>query len=1060
MGRISGMISTSGLWSKLNLFSKLYPQRTPLASLTHWALPGGSGAWENYTFQQIISQTFTPANVGDSFGPTWTTHWFRIHVEVPDSWAGKEVHIRWASGSEAAIYDTQGNMLQGLSPSFREEFILSRSWDITTGPLDYYVEMACNDMFGAGDGDQIAPTRNDKYFQLSRAEIGVFDRLIYKVHTDLDMLYGIAEQMPNDIRGYQAMFCANEMVTLIQRDNNLEKASEIADAFFAEGNGQKQFTLVSMGHCHIDTAWLWPYEETKRKVARSWISQIGLMREYPDYVFTASSAQQFEWLKEDYPDVYQQVKQYVAQGRFVPVGATWLEMDGNIPNGESFIRQFFYGQRFFQQEFNYLCKEFWLPDTFGYSAQIPQILNHMGIQRFLTQKMSWNLVNKFPTHNFWWEGIDGSQVLVHFPPGDSYNMNATVSEILYSVSNNQDKGRTNQGIYLYGVGDGGGGPHRLMIERQKRLQNVDGVPKIVFEGPDYFFQQLEKDGGKLVKWVGELYLELHNGTYTSQAKIKWFNRKSEFFLREVEHLMTIAVVTGKVTSAQFATDLERVDRCWKNVLLNQFHDILPGSSVNIANQRAWEVYAVVFTELLALRSSYNQLILGTGTTDKAIFNTLPWDVRTVVFMKPDSGNPSTGTNIQQVDLQTTSIEDQGEGRYRVPSTFAAALVNLTASGYSLFTPLAPTNPVVYTAGTGSVAQYSNGLVRLEVQKTGRPYEEIYYTGASGIERKVFNDRLNTGIRGGQFYIYNDVPLYWDAWDVMDYHLETRRDLDYSASSQFQNIASGPIVGVSKFTGTFGNGSTLEKYTIMRADTAMIEYYVIVDWKEDHKFLKIEFPVDVLTREATYEIQFGHLKRPNHINTSWEMAKFEVCGHKWADVSQTDRGVTFITDSKYGWHVRDNIVKMSLLKAAKNPDENADMHKHFIYFAVLPHEGSFQEADIIRRAYELNVLGSNNIPLLGTSLAGTELPNNYARSGNRAVVISALKVAHDDPRKVIVRAYEAHGGAATTTITIGFAITKVERTDGLEVASEEIPSSNNSFTATFRPFEIRTFAVSF
>ncbi|CAG7731917.1 unnamed protein product, partial [Allacma fusca] len=646
LGRISGFIASGGLFRNINLNSQIYPESRPLATITWWELGGPSGKWKEWKFDDIIKQNFTPKNVGDWFGKTWATHWFKVEIRVPTEWTGKEVHFRWNSSSEAAIYDTAGRMLQGLSTGFREEYIISRSWGGSTTPITYYIEMACNEMFGAGEGDQIAPTNNNRDFQLNRAEIAVFDRLKYKLHTDIDILNQIANQLSNDHRGYQAMFAANEMINEIQIRRDFEKASEIADAFFAQGNGQKVHTLVTMGHCHIDTAWLWPYEETIRKIARSWISQIGLMREYPEFVFTCSSAQQYEWLKEYYPDVFQQVKQFVAQGRFIPVGGTWVENDGNIPSGEAFMRQFFYGQRYFQQEFDWTCKEFWLPDTFGYSAQIPQMLQHVGITRFLTQKMSWNLVNKFPNHNFWWEGIDGSEVLVHFPPGDSYNMNATVSELLYSVNNSQDKGRANTGVYLYGVGDGGGGPTRLMIERQKRVQDVDGMPKLVFETPDYFFKQLERESSKFSKWVGELYLELHNGTYTSQAKIKWFNRKSEFFLREVEHLTTTALVTGKITGAQYSADKERVDRCWKNVLLNQFHDILPGSSIELANQVAWKVYEDTWAELVTIRKKYNDLNLGTGTTTRAIFNPLPWEASASKTEAKDSSESQI--NFQQL----------------------------------------------------------------------------------------------------------------------------------------------------------------------------------------------------------------------------------------------------------------------------------------------------------------------------------------------------------------------------------------------------------------------------
>ena len=478
--RIAGFIVKNDIFSNINLWSQLYGESVPFQSLSVWSLPGGPGAWKEWTFPQIIQQPFVPAAIGDSFGPTWTTHWFRVVVAVPEGWAGREVHLRWVTGSESTVWSADGQVLQGISPEFREQYIISKEWS-GTGTLTFYLEMACNEIMGMGyipgHSSGIGPPDMDRYFTVTRAEIAVFRRDLFKLYTDIEILHGIATHAPaGEHVGYQALFAANEMVTLI-KDRELEQASAIADRFFAEGNGAKAHTLISMGHCHIDTAWLWPYNETIRKVARSWSAQIGLMAEYPDYTFVCSSAAQYAWLQEWYPELFTRLKAAVATGRFVPVGGAWLEMDGNIPSGEGFMRQFFYGQRFFQQEFGLLCKEFWLPDTFGYSAQIPQIMKHVGIERFITQKISWNLVNKFPNHNFWWEGIDGTQVLVHFPPGDSYNMMGNVDQMLFTRNNSEDKGRANVSMYLYGHGDGGGGPTREMIERQIRCRNVDGVPK-------------------------------------------------------------------------------------------------------------------------------------------------------------------------------------------------------------------------------------------------------------------------------------------------------------------------------------------------------------------------------------------------------------------------------------------------------------------------------------------------------------------------------------------------------------------------------------------------------
>ncbi|OXA64483.1 alpha-mannosidase 2C1 isoform X2 [Folsomia candida] len=1077
MGKISGFYR-DGLFRDIGWQNnKVWGEVLETELLQHFPIPGPHGSWQNYTKEDILNATYTDVQPGQRFGPTWTTHWFHVRFpQPPASWLGKEVHFRFSSGTEATVCDTDLNVLQGISPGYREEYKVSDSWT-ATDRREFYVEMACNDMFGAGAGDMIAPEDRNRFYGFGRVDLVIFNRENFNLRVDIDMLYQMADRLGDSHIGYQAMFVANEIVTTLQDSDsvaNVTKCRALATAFFNQKTGEKSHTLHAMGHCHIDSAWLWPYDETIRKCARSFSAQMRLMEEYPQYKFVVSSAQQYEWVEKFYPDVFQEIHDKVLGGQFVPVGGTWIEMDGNIPNGEAFMRQYYYGQKYFQDKFGpqYISKEFWLPDTFGYSAQIPQMLKHVKIDRFLTQKMSWSLVNKFPSHNFWWEGIDGSQVLVHFPPGDSYNMNCNVSDFLNSQNNSLDKGRSNTGVFLYGNGDGGGGPTREFIERIIRVQNVDGMPKVLFSDSNTFFDALATEQDKFYKWVGELYLELHNGTYTSQARIKWYNRKCEFFFREVELLMAQAYSSGQASEAVIRADMLLVDVAWKDFLLNQFHDVLPGSCIEYVAIDAWEYYERVMTTLTDIRTRYNGLLIGTGT-NRAIYNCLPWDVKGVVFMKPTAPEqPPTGPNVQTVQLETTPFEREEEGRYRVPSTFSAAIVNLRGSGYSQFIAEAPAVEVTFVpdGGTNWFGTFSNGQLTLEVEVdpvTRVPTERLFFDGVNKIP--AFNDHLQKGISPGMLYYYDDVPLYWDAWDVMDYHLETRRiPPNLLTTQEVVNFGTGPIVGGYKWGVEFGAGeekSTFTRYTIMRADSPLLEYYTIVDWKENRKLLKVEFPVDVLSRDATFEIQYGHAKRPTHMNTSWDMAKFEVCGHKWMDISQADKGISVITDSKYGWHVRDNHVQLSLLKSPKNPDGMADMHKHYIYYAVMPHKGSFQEADLIRKAYELNVLGSNNVPLLPTTMPNAQLPANFVTTTNPAVVVEAVKVSKPTDTTVdtiCVRLYEAFGGSATTEIVItGTNVTRVMESNGLEEeVGPVVPVVGGRFSATFKPFQIQTFLVTF
>jgi len=517
--------------------------------------------------------------------------------------------------------------------------------------------------------------------------------------------------------------------------------------------------------------------------------------------------------------------------------------------------------------------------------------------------------------------------------------------------------------------------------------------------------------------------------------------------------MAYAYATGKITEANLRRDIEVVDSCWKDFMLNQFHDVLPGSCIELIVIDAWKLYEDIFTKIMALRVTYHGHLLGPGT-NQVCYNPLEWNFKTVVFNKPDSGTGIPGgPNVQEVRMDPNEFEDSIEGRYRIPSNFKAALVELNPSGYSAVTPLAPTTPVSYSA-----FEFTNGHLKLHVAETGLPYEQLTFRKANGQDEAVYSDFGNTDTEAGMLYIYDDVPLFWDAWDIADYHMETKQLPDFSGFGNIEVFAEGPIVGGYKWTANFGNGSSLTRYTILRADSPMVEYFLVVDWKESHKLLKVEFPVNVLSREATYEIQYGHIKRNNHINTSWDWAKYEVCGHKWVDISQTDKGVTLITDSKYGFCVRGNVVKLSLLKAPKNPDANCDIHKHYIHYAILPHEGTFQEFEVIRRAYELNYFGANNVPVLTGSAAFT---NSWVTVDHPAVVVGSFKPAHDIPNAVVVRLYESHGGNASARIGFAFPVTKVESCNGLETSlGVELPLTQNSFQTNFTPFKIQSFLVTF
>uniref|UniRef100_A0AAZ3R5B5 alpha-mannosidase n=1 Tax=Oncorhynchus tshawytscha TaxID=74940 RepID=A0AAZ3R5B5_ONCTS len=914
-----------------NLRGRLYGDACPLESIS------SSLSQQRIPFLEAVKQNFEPYQVGDTFGPTWWTCWFKVSLRIPDSWRGKQVHLSWESDGEAMVWRDE-QPVQGLTKEGEKtSYILTEC--LKDDDISLYVELACNSLFGAGQGSMIAAPDPDRKYSVQKAELVVFKSDVRELLTDLEMLVDMVKLLgEGEQRGYQALFTANEMVNLCEPTNpsSFPAARSLAQKFFSQRNGESQHTVHAMGHCHIDSAWLWPYEETIRKCARSWVTVIRLMEKNPHMVFTCSQAQQFDWVKSWYPGLFSQIQHFVKKGQFIPVGGTWVEMDGNLPSGESMVRQFLEGQRFFKKEFGNYCKEFWLPDTFGYSAQLPQLMQSSGITRFLTQKLSWNLVNTFPHNTFFWEGLDGSQVLTHFPPGNSYEMKGKVEDLVNTVKNNKDKGRANHSAALFGFGDGGGGPTQLMLDRLDRVQDTDGLPRVQMSSPNRLFSELEADSSLLCTWTGELFLELHNGTYTTQAQIKLGNRQCETLLHDVEVASSLALCLDKT----FQYPSEPLQILWSTA------------------------------------------------TSVAVLNTLPWE-RTEVL-------PLTGALVTVPSVGVVSVRDATATK-PVPLVSVKVQVNIH-----------------YIAGTFRLIHGNSSL-----------------------------NAISHGCSGNQFVLFDDVPLYWDAWDVMDYHLQTRKPV-VEVVSPVQIASPGGLRGSVTFTLRISDKSTITQEIILDAMCPYIKFNTQVEWFESHKFLKVEFPVRVRSPNATYEIQFGHLQRPTHRNTSWDWARFEVpitsfiqfVGHKWADLSEHDCSFIFL---------------LKRLRAPKSPDANADMGSHQFTYAVMPHTGTFQEASVIQWAYNLN----NPLRLIDHAPGSHIVAWSAFSVSAAAVILETVKQAEDRKDGLVVRLYESHGSSVSVYLTAGFPITEAWHCDLLERVdpSRPAPITASGISISFSPFQI-------
>ncbi|KAK7890984.1 hypothetical protein WMY93_022947 [Mugilogobius chulae] len=1008
-----------------NLRGRLYGESCPVEKLESFLSP------KRIPFSEACKQDFSPYKVGETFGPTWSTCWFRVSLNTPPSWSSEEVHLLWESDGEAMVW-RDGQPVQGLTKEGEKtSYILSESLqDDEPHSLVLYVEVACNGLFGAGQGSMIAAPDPKRMFSVQRAELIIFNRHVQELLTDFEMMLDIVKELgEQDQRGFQALFTVNEMVNLCDPSDrsSFPRARSLASAFFSQRNGQSQHTVHAMGHCHIDSAWLWPYEETIRKCGRSWVTVVRLMEKNPNFVFACSQAQQFQWVKSWYPVLYSQIQHFVNKGQFIPVGGTWVEMDGNLPSGESMVRQFLEGQRFFNQEFGIHCKEFWLPDTFGYSAQLPQIMQGSGISNFLTQKLSWNLVNTFPHNTFFWEGLDGSQVLTHFPPGNSYEMKGKVEDLTKTVKNNKDKGRANHSAVLFGFGDGGGGPTQLMLDRLQRVQDTDGLPRVRMSTPDALFSELRSNSQLLCTWSGELFLELHNGTYTTQAQIKRGNRQCETLLHDVEVSSCLALCRDQ----SFKYPAEKLRELWRLLLLNQFHDVIPGSCIELVVEDALRYYEDI-------RDSGSQLLktalssLGSGGVCPAVFNSLSWERHEVVQIHNETGRPQL------------------------------ALVQVPSVGLSPVKPTEPLTPVSVTVQSDGTVLMENGILKSVVNKDGtlascvwsRPAGSFIFInvimkvcfGAVDVSCAVSRESLLDGCKGNQFVLFDDVPLYWDAWDVMDYHLQTRKPV-VEVVQPVHVVSSDPLRATLSFSLRISKRSCITQNIIMDAMCPYLRFSTQVEWQESHKFLKVEFPVRVHSPNATYEIQFGHLQRPTHRNTSWDWARFEVWGHKWADLSEHNFGVALLNDCKYGYSVHKNTMTLSLLRAPKAPDAHADMGSHQFTYAIMPHSGL--ESSVIQFAYNLN------FPLRLVQTSPQTPPWSAFSVSDPAVVLETIKQAEDQSGTMVVRLYESHGSSVTAALCTSLPVKEAWHCDLLERKDPSRPAqiTTQGISLQFTPFQI-------
>ncbi|KAH8890957.1 glycoside hydrolase family 38 protein [Thozetella sp. PMI_491] len=1014
--------------------------------LSVWDAPGQTRP----TFKEAVSHEFRKASVGDWFGPSWTTHWFKVVLAIPEELRDKEIlEFHWDANNEGMVWSEDGNPLQGLTGGGeRVEWVFPDSFR-DGKEHTFYVEMACNGMFGnAPGGDSIQPPDPEKHFQLSKADIVAVNPDARQLHIDIWIIRDAALEWGEDTwEAHEALKVCNKIIEAFELGNkeSLKKCRFIAEEFIGSNvNSEKVYDskgeplVYGIGHCHIDSCWLWPWAETKRKVARSWSNQCNLMERYPELRFACSQAQQYKWLKQLYPYVWDRVKRKVADGSFIPIGGSWVEHDTNMPSGESLVRQFIYGQRFFESNFGKRCKTFWLPDTFGYSAQIPQLCRLAGMDRFLTQKLSWNNINNFPHTTFNWVALDGSQVICHMPPSETYTANADFGDVKRSIERHKSMDQDNTSLLVFGKGDGGGGPTWEHLEKLRRFRGISDtvgskLPRVHLGSTvDDFFDKLQKKASTFVTWYGELYFELHRGTYTTQANNKRNNRQAENVLRDVELLATIASLKDKT----YKYPKESIDDMWEAVLLCQFHDCLPGSSIEMCYDDSDELYDMVFETAktilgdIAKTLGYSA-VKPAGIQDGLALSSAPWHRK------------------ELVEISDTEVAIAcGEGPLMNLRKFKTADV-----------PAVSAKEV-----SRDVFVLENEQLKVQIQAG---------TIVSLYDKANQREIIPEGQRANQFVIFDDKPLYWQAWDVEVYHLDTRKELS-NASTRIseQKAHRVSVVTETKISEKSKIETTISLSAAIAGEQSYIEVSSKVDWHEDMKFLKVEFPVEVRNTVASYESAYGVVTRPTHYNTTWDMAKFEVCCHRFADLSESSYGVSILNDSKYGFATQGHLMRLSLLRSPKAPDAHADMGTHHIRWAILPHKGPLGTTTV-RKAFEFNSpvqIVSAPGGIKGTTLGTDEAPIKFTPDSDKALVLDAVKRGEDDVdvsrgelpvnnhRSVILRVYDSLGGQARGTLATTWDVKRVHKTNILEDEEQELVIRDGKFDITLRPFEVATYKL--
>ncbi len=1005
------------------LWPAVSPVRTSLdVAVWHPAAPRGAAGPISApapTLADARAATYRPVSIGYRWGPVWSTAWFRLRGSLPTVPAGKSVALRFSPGTEATLW-LDGRPFQGFDP-YRD---LAFAWPKPRAGqrVELFVEAACNLPLGISTFWWDHPELHAKWKEaapgrLESAELIVVDPELWRFVQRWDFLrktlLTLPAESPRAMRVNDAMRDIARAIPSADPARGMRAQAKALDAILRGDASESVTTCVAVGHAHIDTAWLWPIRETRRKCLRTFASVVRLIDRFPSFRFICSQAQQYAWVEEDAPKLFAEIAERVKGGRFEPMGGMWIEPDATCPSGESFIRQVIHGAGYWTGRFGERGEQrmLYLPDTFGFPPCLPQIARLAGLDTFITNKMSWCESNRFPHVTFRWRGLDGTELLTHLTPGHNYNSSIEPADFQHGERNlvtHDGQSFVGRAIPLwlqpYGFGDGGGGPTAEQIERASIAFECEGVPKVRQHSVREFCGDLHKawEGLRRARrdlpcWDGELYLELHRGTYTSQAWIKRQNRFAESLLRDVEALGCSLPKSGDRDRAELR---EGLDPLWKLVLLNQFHDILPGSSITPVYDDARRDHLHVAEVAGAARG---ELLSAIGAACDTTECASPVLVR----------NPASTDRGGVIDVDGELVAVEG-----VPA-LGFEVVDRAAH--------APDAPPVRIERTKAGILVQNAWLEATIAADG----SVADLRQHGTDRSA-NAPDGAGGRQSinQLWLYDDRPRRWEAWDVDRDYLErgARVEGDATVTILTQHALRAEV----RVARRLGRASEIFQTYRLDAGARRLEVRTQVDWREERTMLRALFPVDVRARAATFGTQFGALERPTHRNTSWDEARFEVPGHAWMDLSEPGFGVAVLDDGKYGRSCMDNVLGLSLLRSPNFPDAQADRGEHAFGYALMVHDGDWRDAGVDAEAESFRE------PLAVTrlkrgvkgTLRGAFAPFRIEAPQHLGMQVAAWKPA-ESGRGRVLRLVETRGGRGELRIRWSGPVASVAPVDLLE-----------------------------